>query len=112
MISNARKSTLLSFTVTLLAILVSGCTEAAQPSANGGISVSGQGSIEVEPDMGRVTLHVRREGDDAKLLTESLNQVTADLIALAQQLGIEERDISATALSISPRYRRRGDEGD
>ena len=104
------RSALLSFAIALLAILGSGCTEAAQPTVNGGISVNGQGSIEVEPDMGRVTLHVRREGEDGSALTQSLNQVTADLIALAQEFGIDKRDITATALSISPRYRRRGEE--
>lgn len=104
------KTVLLGFAFALLCSLGSGCTEAAHADNQGGIQVSGQGSIEVVPDMGRVTLHVRREGSDASALTATLNQVTADLIAMAKKLGIEERDITATALSINPRYRRRGDE--
>ena len=110
MIKNPGNSRLIGLAVVLLATLVSGCTEAAQPAASGGIQVSGQGSIEAVPDMGRVTLHVRREGSDAAALTATLNQVTADLIAMAGKLGIADRDITATALTISPRYRRRGDE--
>ena len=110
MSTNAHNCRHLGLAIALLAVLASGCTEAAQPAASGGIQVSGQGSLEAVPDMGRVTLHVRREGSDAAALTASLNQVTADLIAMAGKLGIEDRDITATALSISPRYRRRGDE--
>lgn len=102
--------TLYAFAITFCALLGSGCTEAAQPDNAGGIRVSGQGTLEVAPDMGRVSLHVRREGADAALLAATLNEVVADLIGLAKQIGLEERDITATALSISPRYRRRGDE--
>ena len=97
--------------ITLLTLLASGCTEAAEYSKQtGGIQVSGQGTLEVAPDMGRVSLHVRREGADAAELTETLNAVVADLIAMATKLGIADEDITATALSISPRYRRRGEE--
>jgi uncharacterized protein YggE len=110
MITNRGNARLFAIAISLLAVLASGCTEAAQPAASGGIQVNGHGSIEVVPDMGRVTLQVRREGSDAAALTATLNQVTADLIAMAGKLGIEDRDITATALSISPRYRRRGDE--
>jgi uncharacterized protein YggE len=102
--------TLASLAVTGFALLGSGCTDAAQPDNNGGIQVHGQGTLEVVPDMGRVSLHVRREGNDAAALTQTLNKVTADIVTMATKLGIEEKDITATALSINPRHRRRGDE--
>jgi uncharacterized protein YggE len=90
--------------------VTSGCAEAAQPAAPGGIHVSGQGSLEVEPDMGRVQLHVRREGSRADELTAELNAVVGRVIELAKSFGIAERDIQATSLSINPRYRRRAEE--
>ncbi len=107
---NTNRNTLSSMIIAALALIASGCSDAAEPAAGGGIQVHGQGSLEVVPDMGRVSLHVRREGSDAAALTQTLNKVTADVIALAAELGIAERDITATALSISPRHRRRGDE--
>jgi uncharacterized protein YggE len=91
-------------------LLASGCADAAQTGNPMGIHVSGQGTIEVAPDMGRVQLHVRREGAEADALTTDLNQVVTKIIGLAQGLGIEERDIQATSLSITPRYQRRGNE--
>ena len=104
------RSTIAFAAFTAFALLFSGCMEAAEGVPGGGIQVSGQGTLEVVPDMGRVSMHVRREGSDAAALTGTLNKVTADLIALAKKLGIDDRDITATALSINPRYRRRGDE--
>ena len=98
-----------AFLFAIVTLLTSGCSDSAQAEA-GGIQVSGQGSLEVVPDMGRVSVHVRREGMDASALTAELNQIITDLIAMAGELGIAERDITATALSINPRYRRRGDE--
>ncbi len=95
--------------IACITLFGSGCTEAAQGEP-GGIEVTGQGTLEVVPDMGRISLNVRREGSDAAALTRTLNKVTADLIALAGKLGMDEKDITATALSINPRYRRQGEE--
>lgn len=100
--------TSLSFAFALT--LAGGCTQAVPPSPAGGIHVYGQGTLELEPDMGRVQFHVRREGSEADVLTAELNRVVATVIDLAKQFGIEERDIQATSLSITPRYQRRGDE--
>ena len=60
--------------------------------------------------MGRVQLHVRREGREADVLTSELNEVVGRVLELAERLGIEDRDIQATSLSIHPRYQRRDDE--
>ncbi len=88
----------------------SGCAEASSPASAGGIHVNGQGTLEVEPDMGTLRLHARREGNEAPVLTVQLNDVVARVIDLAKRFGIEDRDIQATSLSITPRYQRRGDE--
>ncbi len=112
MMSSYRRAKHLIATTLAAMLLASlgGCSQAAHSDTSGGIQVSGQGTIEVVPDIGSVTLHVRREGSDAAALTGTLNEITANLIRMAQELGIEDRDITATALAINPRYRRRGDE--
>ncbi|MGE0621700.1 MAG: SIMPL domain-containing protein [Pseudomonadales bacterium] len=75
-----------------------------------GIHVSGRGTLEVEPDMGYVQLQVRREGMDAGSLKRELDKVVGEVLALTKKLGIAERDVTATAVSINPRYQRRDDE--
>ena len=75
-----------------------------------GIHVGGRGTIEVEPDMGYVRLHIRREGTSADALKREVDEVVAEVLALTDRLDIERRDVTATALSINPRYRRRDNE--
>jgi len=75
-----------------------------------GIHVSGHGSVEVEPDMGHVQLHVRREGPNAADLGKELDDVVRAILELAKELGIDQRDVTAAAISINPRHRRRNDE--
>lgn len=80
---------------------------AAQPPS--GIQVNGTGEVQVVPDMARVSLEVRREGQDAAALKETLDQVTARLLGLADELDIARRDVTAAAVNIFPRYRPQGD---
>jgi len=95
----------------LLCLALSGsCAGASQADGLAGIHVSGQGTLEVVPDMGTVQLHVRREGVEADVLTAELNRVVGETIALAERLGIAQRDVQATSLTIHPRYQRRGNE--
>jgi uncharacterized protein YggE len=77
---------------------------------NTGIHVNGRGTIEVAPDMGYVRLHARREGNDAEVLKAALDEVVREVLRLTRRLDIEERDVTATAVTINPRYRRRDNE--
>lgn len=94
----------------LWAVLLCTAGITAQAETPAGIHVSGRGTLEVEPDMGYVQLHVRRDGTDAGTLKRDLDKVVRDVLALTRQLGIAERDVTATAVSINPRYQRRDDE--
>ena len=95
---------------TLLTLLLFCLSTAACGEDIGGIHVTGRGSIEVAPDMGVVRLHVRRDGSDAAELKSQLDAVVQAVLELTRELSIEERDVSATVISISPRYRRRDNE--
>jgi len=84
-------------------------TAPAQAQTNG-IHVSGQGSLEVEPDMGYVSMHVRREGSDPAELRREIDKVVRAILKLVRNLKIAESDVTTAALSINPRYRRRDSE--
>lgn len=77
---------------------------------NAGISVTGVGEVRVVPDLARVTLEARREGTDAVALKNELDRVSAGVLALTRELGIEPRDVTAAAVNIYPRYRHRDGE--
>lgn len=102
--------TLLLLTAALLAVPA---TAAAQPGWSAvpfGIRVTGVGEVQVVPDMARVSLEARREGEDAAALKSELDAVTAAVIELTGELDIERRDVTAAGVSIYPRYRRVDDE--
>ena len=84
-------------------------THAATAAEDRGVQVLGHGSIETEPDLGYVRLHVRREAREAAALKQSLDVVVADVLRLLEELGVRARDVTATAVSLSPRYRRADD---
>lgn len=92
----------------LVLVCLSGCNAAADDTA--GIQVLGRGMVEVAPDMGYVDLYVRREGPSADALKQELDTVVRAVLELTRQLAIAERDVTATAISITPRYRRRDKE--
>lgn len=84
------------------------CPVLAEQSS--GIHVSGRGTLEIEPDMGEVVLNVRREGTRAAALKTELDRVVSAVLKLSRELGIDKRDVTASALSITPRYQRRDNE--
>lgn len=77
----------------------------ARAEEPGGIHVSGVGEVRVVPDMARVTLEVRREGEDAAALKRELDAATEAVLSLTRDLDIAERDVTAAAVQIFPRYR-------
>ena len=79
-------------------------------SADRGIHVNGRGTLEVAPDMGYLQLHARREGTSADTLKRELDTVVRSVLELTNGLSIAARDVTATAVSISPRYQRRNNE--
>ena len=99
-------ATLLTTAVAATAVVA---TAPAQAQTNG-IHVSGQGSLEVEPDMGSVSMHVRREGSDPAELRRDIDKVVRAILKLVRNLKIAESDVTTAALSINPRYRRRDSE--
>jgi uncharacterized protein len=73
-----------------------------QPS---GIQVTGAGEVLVVPDMARINLEARREGQDAAALKAALDEVAARVLALTDEMKIPRRDVTAAAVNIYPRYR-------
>lgn len=92
------------------ALLLFGLAASVRADISNGIHVNGLGSVEVVPDMGYVTLHVRREGTSAAMLKKDLDSVVQKVIALTDKLGIDATDVTAAAVSVNPRYRRRDNE--
>ena len=82
-------------------VLAQAVTAADEPPT---IMVTGEGRVDVAPDLATISLGVTNEADTAK---EALDANTAALQAAIDRLkaaGIEDRDIQTSGLSLGPRY--------
>ncbi len=95
----------LRFPIAILALLLPWMVVSAAEWS--GIHVTGSGEIRAVPDMARLSLEVRREGQDAAALKSQLDEVTAAVLKMAAQMGIDKRHLTAASVSIHPRYRHR-----
>ena len=73
------------------------------------ISVSGEGKVEIAPDMATLNLGVTTEADTAAAALTANSAGLAAALARLRAAGIAERDIQTTGLTISPRYDYRND---
>jgi hypothetical protein len=72
--------------------------------ASATISVTGEGSVDVVPDMATVTLGVTVSGDTAKAALDANSAALSAVIEKLKAAGIEDRDIQTSGLSLGPVY--------
>jgi uncharacterized protein len=68
------------------------------------IHVAGQGKVSVRPDKADLTLAVEVHAKTAKAAREQAAVKMASLIAAVKELGIAEKDIQTSYVSLSPEY--------
>jgi uncharacterized protein len=68
------------------------------------ISVTGEGRINVAPDMATIMLGVTTEADTAKAAMDANSERLAGAIAALKAAGVEDKDIQTTGLNLGPRY--------
>jgi uncharacterized protein len=73
-----------------------------------GISVSGQGSITLKPDVAYITLGVETLDTDAAKARSTNDTAMAKVIAAVKGFGVTDEDITSTNFSIYPRYDEKG----
>lgn len=78
---------------------------AAAPSLAGGtITVSGTGEVAAVPDKATVMLGVTTEAEEAAVAMRENSEAMAAVMARLAALGIAERDMQTSSLSLSPRW--------
>jgi uncharacterized protein YggE len=68
------------------------------------ILVTGQGSVDVAPDMAVLTLTVTREAESARAALDNHSSAMSAVLAAMQKEGIDKRDLQTAGFSIQPRY--------
>ncbi|WP_348678384.1 SIMPL domain-containing protein [Alcanivorax profundi] len=68
------------------------------------ISVTGTGEVHAEPDIFLVSATARQEGDDIDALKDRVDDAVSDMLELADDLDIPEKQVRASDLRISPQW--------
>jgi len=102
-ISDFRGVALLTTTIFLL---ISGTVSRAEDNTPPPrILVTGEGSVDVAPDMALLTLSVTREAETARAALDANSSAMNEVLAAMKAEGIEARDLQTSGFSIQPRYR-------
>ncbi|MEO4041224.1 SIMPL domain-containing protein [Hoeflea sp. CAU 1731] len=96
------KKFLIMFAVALLP--VSAMAQAQKPHRQPSISVTGEGTAQIAPDMAVINLTVLRQGKTAREALDASNEAMAAILAEMEATGIEDRDLQTSNFSISPQY--------
>jgi uncharacterized protein YggE len=86
------------------AALAGAAYAATDSGGNGEISVSGAGSVNVNPDVAYVSLGVTTKNADPKAALEKNNQLIAEVISAVRKMGVAEKDIRTTDFNMYPSY--------
>ncbi len=68
------------------------------------VTVTGTGTISVEPDVAKLSFAVVADGEDATAAAESANALAEAVNAALAEAGVPEEDIQTGGVSVSPRY--------
>ena len=81
-----------------------------QNNGANGISVSGQGSITVKPDVAYISLGVETMDADAGAARKANDAAMAKVLAAIKGFGIADDDVTTTNFTIYPRYDDKGEK--
>lgn len=84
----------------------------AAPVFAGQVVVTGLGTVEMTPDMATINVGVRTDAANASQALENNSVATGEMLTLLSELGIEQRDIQTSNLSLSPVWDNRGSDAD
>lgn len=83
---------------------VSGSAQAAEQERGPHISVVGEGTVDIAPDMAILFLGVVREAKTARQALSDNNEAMAEVLAAMKENGIEDRDLQTSNFSVRPNY--------
>ncbi|MCB2130011.1 MAG: SIMPL domain-containing protein [Rhodobacteraceae bacterium] len=96
-------------TIAATAFLLAMPLQAADNPAT--ISVTGEGQVELAPDMATINLGVTTEDRAAAAALSANSERLAQVISALKDAGIEGRDIQTAGLALNPRYDYSGSNG-
>lgn len=92
------------FILTLLTLFLSTASTADENNPVPRILVTGEGSVDLAPDMAILSLTVTRQAETARAALDANSLAMQDVQAAMTNAGIEARDLQTSDFSIQPNY--------
>ena len=67
-------------------------------------TVSGVGTVSVEPDMVRISVSMGQTAQTTRLAQEAVGKMAAQVLAILKDAGVGEKDIQTASLTFNPQY--------
>lgn len=96
-----------TFAALALVLLAPFAPAVAQDGPSPAIVVTGEGAVDIAPDMATISLGVTSEADTAAAALKANNEKQAQVLAALAAAGIEPRDIQTSGLNMSPLWDNR-----
>jgi len=99
----AKSTRALFFIVTLVAIFANTPVTASETDTPS-IVVTGEGHVDLAPDMAVLLLTVSREAKTAKAALDENSAAMSDVLTAMRALGIDKIDLQTSSFSVQPKY--------
>jgi uncharacterized protein YggE len=91
-------------TVTVFALFLSTVSAADDDGPIARILVTGEGSVDLAPDMAVLSLTVTRQAETARAALDANSAAMSDVLAAMKTEGVAPRDLQTSGFSIQPNY--------
>jgi uncharacterized protein YggE len=93
------------FALALVAVAIVGCVlPSARQKQASTVTVSGVGTVSVAPDMVSMTVSMSNVAKTTREAQEAVGRLTAQVLAILKEAGIEDKDIQTASLRFNPEY--------
>ena len=92
------------FILTLSALVLSTLSVADDEGPTPRILVTGEGSVDIAPDMAILSLTVTRQAETARAALDANSSAMQEVQAAMTSAGVEKRDLQTSGFSIQPNY--------
>lgn len=99
---NKRRTITLILLIAAVALTMSGCMSAQSVVRT--IEVSATAEVTVEPDIATFSIQVSEKGETTKAAQQAANEKMGALLSTLRANGIEEKDLTTTAINLRPSY--------
>jgi uncharacterized protein YggE len=90
----------------LLCLLIIGIAPAAADEIPSTITVGGTGQVSSAPDRAQIRMAIESRGDDLTKTRQTVIDVTSRFLDFCKDLGLEDKQVRTTGLTIRPQYVR------